>query len=158
VTDEPDMDRPPALRYAWDFGNGSTSTEAAPTHTYDTAGTWTVRLTVTDDQGAAATTSTTVTSTTASVAPAAPTGLRQTRSGLNGSSYFIDFAWDATKLATSYQISVRCDGCWPLSGTFAATQVRLNGASPSTTYLVSVRARSADGTWSPWTPEIKARV
>lgn len=158
VTDEPDMARPPALRYAWDFGNGTTSTEAAPTHTYATAGTWTVRLTVTDDQGATATTSTTVTSSSASVAPAAPTGLRQTRSGLSGSSHFIDFAWDATRLAVTYQVTVTCGGCRPISGTVSQTAVRLSGANPSITYLVSVRARSADGTWGPWSAEIKARV
>jgi chitodextrinase len=36
------------LTYAWDFGDGSTSREAQPTHTYTTAGLHTVRVTVTD--------------------------------------------------------------------------------------------------------------
>jgi cytochrome c len=42
-----------SLTYAWDFdGNGSTdSTEANPTHTYTTAGTYNVKLTVTDQSG-----------------------------------------------------------------------------------------------------------
>ena len=38
--------------YAWDFGDGTTSTEANPTHTYSAAGPYDVRLTVTDDDGA----------------------------------------------------------------------------------------------------------
>ncbi|MGV9194813.1 PKD domain-containing protein [Microbacterium sp. MC2] len=38
--------------YAWDFGDGETSTEANPTHSYDGAGTYTVALVVTDDSGA----------------------------------------------------------------------------------------------------------
>ena len=38
--------------YAWDFGDGSTGTGATPTHAYLQAGTFTVALTVTDNQGA----------------------------------------------------------------------------------------------------------
>lgn len=34
--------------YSWDFGDGTTSTAQDPTHTYDTVGTYTVCLTVTD--------------------------------------------------------------------------------------------------------------
>jgi chitodextrinase len=38
--------------YLWDFGDGQTSTEASPSHTYAAAGEVTVTLTVTDDDGA----------------------------------------------------------------------------------------------------------
>jgi glucose/arabinose dehydrogenase/PKD repeat protein len=37
-----------ALKYAWDFGDGTTSTEANPTKTYTVDGTYNVTLTVTD--------------------------------------------------------------------------------------------------------------
>jgi glucose/arabinose dehydrogenase len=37
-----------ALRYSWDFGDGTTSTAANPTKTYTANGTYTVTLTVTD--------------------------------------------------------------------------------------------------------------
>lgn len=40
--------------YAWDFGDGATSTEQNPTHTYNSAGDFTATLTVTDNQGATA--------------------------------------------------------------------------------------------------------
>jgi hypothetical protein len=36
--------------YEWDFGDGDTSTEDIPTHTYNSAGDYTVSLTVTDDR------------------------------------------------------------------------------------------------------------
>lgn len=49
VTD-PDNDTP--FTYAWSFGDEGTSTEANPTHTYTAAGTYTVRLEVTDRRGA----------------------------------------------------------------------------------------------------------
>jgi PKD repeat protein len=38
--------------WAWRFGDGSTSAEREPNHRYDAAGTYVVRLTVTDDEGA----------------------------------------------------------------------------------------------------------
>ena len=38
--------------YAWDFGDGGTSTSATGTHTYAAGGNYTVKLTVTDNDGA----------------------------------------------------------------------------------------------------------
>lgn len=37
--------------YAWDFGDGSTSFEASPTHVYKSAGTFTVKLVATNEDG-----------------------------------------------------------------------------------------------------------
>ena len=51
--------------YAWDFGDGSTGTGVTASHTYAAAGTYTVRLTVTDDRGATGTTTRAVTVATA---------------------------------------------------------------------------------------------
>jgi PKD repeat protein len=46
--------------YHWDFGDGSTSDAANPTHSYDSGGTYDVTLTVTDDNGATGTATLTV--------------------------------------------------------------------------------------------------
>ncbi|MDF0717410.1 PKD domain-containing protein [Muricauda sp. 334s03] len=43
--------------YAWDFGDGATSTEADPVHTYTDPGNYNAELTVTDNEGATATVS-----------------------------------------------------------------------------------------------------
>ncbi len=48
------------MGYAWDFGDGTTSTEMRPNKTYAAAGTYTVTLTVTDTEGATATATQTV--------------------------------------------------------------------------------------------------
>ncbi|MEM2619515.1 MAG: PKD domain-containing protein [Candidatus Hadarchaeales archaeon] len=45
----------------WEFGDGATSTERNPTHIYQRAGSYTVRLTVTDDGGLSGSTSKTIT-------------------------------------------------------------------------------------------------
>jgi PKD repeat protein len=47
--------------YRWQFGDGGSATGAAPTHTYKTAGTYTVRVGVTDSDGQSATVGRTVT-------------------------------------------------------------------------------------------------
>jgi hypothetical protein len=49
------------LRFAWNFGDGATATGPSPSHTYAAAGTYTVRLTVTDEQGLSTTAETTAT-------------------------------------------------------------------------------------------------
>jgi len=43
------------VSWAWDFGDGGTSTEQSPTHTYALSLFYLVTLTVTDDQGATST-------------------------------------------------------------------------------------------------------
>ncbi|GAA5026103.1 hypothetical protein GCM10023258_19590 [Terrabacter aeriphilus] len=46
--------------YVWDFGDGSTTTGATPTHAYAASGSYPVTLTVTDDLGLAGTSTSTV--------------------------------------------------------------------------------------------------
>ncbi|WP_448621152.1 PKD domain-containing protein [Geodermatophilus sp. URMC 65] len=58
----------PVASHAWDFGDGSTGTGATASHTYAAAGTYTVKLTVTDAAGATGTVSRAVTVS----APTAP--------------------------------------------------------------------------------------
>ena len=45
----------PPYTYAWNFGDGATSTAVSPSHTYTTSGAFTVSLTVTDGQGCVST-------------------------------------------------------------------------------------------------------
>ncbi|WP_142457744.1 PKD domain-containing protein [Geodermatophilus aquaeductus] len=58
--------------HAWDFGDNSTATGATASHTYAAAGTYTVRLTVTDAAGLTGTTTRSVTVTAAQPQPGTP--------------------------------------------------------------------------------------
>ncbi|MDN3636438.1 peptidylprolyl isomerase [Neolewinella lacunae] len=49
-----------ASSYAWDFGDGRSSTEAMPRHRYFKSGDYTVRLTATDEKGKSKTTTQTI--------------------------------------------------------------------------------------------------
>jgi RHS repeat-associated protein len=60
--------------YAWNFGDGGTGSGAAPFHTYATAGTYNVVLTVTDNLGAQGSASTTATAATPNQPPVANAG------------------------------------------------------------------------------------
>ncbi|KHT44014.1 collagenase [Vibrio sinaloensis] len=51
------------VHYFWEFGDGATSTEANPTHQFSRAGTYTVRLTITDNDGLTASTYASITIT-----------------------------------------------------------------------------------------------
>lgn len=48
------------VKYQWDFGDGSSDTGVNPVHTFDTTGTYTVKLTVTDNDNKTASSQTTL--------------------------------------------------------------------------------------------------
>ncbi|HYL56414.1 MAG TPA: PKD domain-containing protein [Gemmatimonadales bacterium] len=73
-----------AITYAWNFGDSSTGTGVAPTHTYADNGTYTVSLTVTDSKGAASTAVT----TTATISNAPPVvTLPSNQAATSGTAY-----------------------------------------------------------------------
>lgn len=76
------------VSYTWDFGDGNSGTGAQPTHEYDAAGSYGVRLTVTDSQGISATSAMQVVEVGASTPPTAVIVFSPTEPAPNQSVFF----------------------------------------------------------------------
>jgi subtilisin len=89
--------------WSWNFGDGATSVQQNPSHTYAAGGTYNVSLTVTDDDGATGSTSQNVTVT----APSGG-GISLTATGYKVKGrQSVDLAWSG---ATSTNVDVYRDG------------------------------------------------
>ena len=75
--------------YAWTFGDGGNATGPTANHTYATAGSYSAKLTVTDNQDATGTTTNAITVNPGLTTPAAPSNL----SGSAGSNRLVTLNW-----------------------------------------------------------------
>ncbi len=149
--------------YAWDFGDGQTATGEATDHVYESPGTYTVVLEVTDDDGATHETSSTqavvaapVDSTVSYVGGATTQGSVSTPNVTTPSTVS---AGDRLVLALSVNSSTRTFGAptgitgWTVLGTTTS-------GSMKTTPLQQGRGRdrrATAGSLSPWTPSRSTR-
>ncbi len=90
--------------YSWDFGDGKTSTAAKPSHTYDTAGTYPVTLTVTDGLGATSDPATVSVTVAAAPQVIAADAFSRSVSGGWGSAD-IGGAWTRSGAASNFSVS-----------------------------------------------------
>ncbi|MEZ5055977.1 MAG: PKD domain-containing protein [Saprospiraceae bacterium] len=85
--------------YVWDFGDGNTSTDPNPSHTYGMDGVYTVTLTATNDCG------TTTYTQNIAIATAAPVALFDVNSQTGCAPFTVQFNNQSSANATSYQWS-----------------------------------------------------
>lgn len=132
--------------YAWDFGDGSTveSVAATESHSYSSAGDYTVTVTVTDDQGAEATTSHDVSITTAGSDPAPVAkftvdsasfdligGGGVTLNVTNNDSYVVDESNNPDLVSYEWDFG---DGSALITGTLTLGNAWISDVNPTHTY------------------------
>ena len=141
------------VSWAWDFGDGGTSTAQNPSHTYGAAGTYTVTLTVTDDAGATDTASQDVTVSSGSNAP--PTAdftytttdlaVDFTDQSTDSDGSIVSWAWDfgdgGTSTAQNPSHTYGADGTYTVSLTVTDDA----GATDSASQDVTVSSSSGGG-------------
>ena len=117
--------------YAWEFGDGGTANTAKATHNYTAAGTFSVKLTVTDNAGATASTTKTITVSAAAPPPPPSSGPKLKASKLTvgkaaaGKAFAVSFTVKNAKTGKGVKGSLSC------TGKLAGKSLRASGRSSS---------------------------
>ena len=131
-----------ATSYSWDFGDGNSSTEEDPSHTYSEDGTYEVVLTATNDCGSTTTTQT----VTILTPPVAGIGADETE---GCAPFTVNFTNESSENATTFEWTFEGGDpasstdenptvTWNTAGTYEVTLVASNGAGASTTTLTII--------------------
>jgi PKD repeat protein len=143
--------------YSWSFGDGGTATGLSASHTYSAAGTYSARLTVTDNRGATGSATTTISVGTNPATIAAPSNLTAAES-----NHVVTLTWrDNSSNETGFQIERAPAGTsnFVQVGTATANATTWNQTASKGTYIYRLRAvNSTTGVNSPYSNTVQIRV
>ena len=142
----------PGYSWSWDFGDGTTSTEQNPTHTYTSLGEYPVELTVVDDTGAIATDETSVTIEIPNSPPLEPDIYGPGLGKIDVSYSYNMSSTDVNNDAIFYFIDWRDNTTSGWTGPYpSGTVVTLHHSwSAKGEYLILGKAKDTHGTQSIW--------
>ncbi|WP_431278362.1 PKD domain-containing protein [Leifsonia poae] len=122
--------------YAWNFGDGATATGATASHTYAAGGTFTVSLTVTDNQGLASSPVTKSVTVTAPPPAAIASDTFERTSASGWGSADLGGAWTGAGAASAYTVG---SGTATIVGAAGSTKTELLSGISSTNTDTSVQ-------------------
>src|SRR5712691_2786222 len=143
--------------YAWSFGDRVSGTGATVTHTYAAVGTYTARLTVTDNRGATSTASVTITATTDPNAINAPTNLTA-----SVASQTVTLQWvDQSTNEEGFSVERAPSGTrsFAVVGTVTTNKTSFSQTVPSGRYTYRTRAfNNSTGRVSTYSNQVSVKV
>ena len=129
------------VSYAWDFGDGGTSTQANPVHTYATAGSYQAVLTVTDNLGLTGSASLTISVNGVALSPVQPA------EGAPGEpvTYTLMVNYTGSEPEASFDVGVVVSGAqWTVNAPASVGPIPSGGSAPLT-IVVHVPPQAAPG-------------
>lgn len=150
----------PGFSWLWDFGDGTTSTNQNPVHTYSTLGEYPITLTVTDNTGDSAIDDTMVYVELPNAPPGKPT-VNGPTSGKTGESYTYTFiSSDVNNDSVRYYIEWgdNTSSGWigPVSPGVEVSQDHIWSEKGS--YLIKAKAKDTHGAESTWSDPFEITV
>jgi PKD repeat protein len=145
------------VSYSWSFGDGSSSSQASSSHTYQTTGSYTARVTVTDDRGATASASVvinvssgqpsnkppTVSLTATPMSGGAPLAVSFTATASDPDGQVVSYKWDFGNGQTSTQQNPSHTYS---AGSFAARVTVTDNGGATASATVTINATNGSGT------------
>jgi PKD repeat protein len=143
------------VSYSWNFGDGTTASQSSISHTYQSAGSYTARVTVTDDKGATASASVVISVSAPANRPptvslaatptsgAAPLSVRFTSTASDPDGQVVSYRWEFGDSQTSSEVN---PSHTYQAGSFTARLTVTDNLGATASATIQINATDGSGT------------